>query len=119
MTHHTAEHRSDAMNRCIRDCLDCASVCLETIHYCLEQGGEHAAPQHIGLMQTCAELCTLSAHTMLRGVEAHAVVCGACAEICRRCADDCASMGDDADMRRCVDACRRCEESCCAMAQAA
>lgn len=119
MSHHTAEHRSDEMNRCIQNCQDCASVCLETLHYCLEQGGEHASPEHIGLLQTCIDICTVSAHTMLRGVEAHTVICGACAEICRRCAEHCESMGDDADMRRCAEACRRCEESCRAMSQAA
>ena len=33
MSHHTAEHRSDEMNRCIENCQDCAAVCLETLHY--------------------------------------------------------------------------------------
>lgn len=46
MAHKTAE-----MERCIEECLDCASVCLETIAHCLAKGGEHAAADHITLLQ--------------------------------------------------------------------
>ena len=115
MTHHSAEHRSDAMNGCITDCFNCAAACVETINYCLGKGGRHAAPEHIGLLQTCADICTASAHAMLRGTPVHAALCRACAEVCGRCADACAAMGDDEAMRRCADACRRCAESCKAM----
>lgn len=116
MTHHIAGHRSSEMSQCISDCLDCAAVCIETISHCLGMGGKHATPEHIGLMQTCAEICTVSANAMLRGVHAHSATCTACAEICRSCAESCESMGDDEAMRRCADTCRRCAESCRAMA---
>lgn len=119
MTHHTAEHRSDQMNQCITDCFQCAATCIETINYCLSQGGAHAEPGHINLMQTCAEICAVSGNAMLRGVQAHAAICGACAEVCRLCADSCEHVGTDATMRRCIDACRRCAESCRAMAAVA
>lgn len=115
MSHHTAEHRSSAMNQCITDCFDCAATCIETINHCLSMGGKHASPEHIGLMQTCAEICTVSANAMLRGTHAHMATCAACAEICRQCAESCESMGDDEAMRRCAEACRRCMESCRAM----
>lgn len=116
MSHHTAEHRSNGMNQCITECFNCASICIETINHCLSMGGKHASPEHIGLMQTCAEICTVNAHAMLRGVAAHSATCMACAEICRQCAESCESMGDDEAMRRCAEACRRCAESCRAMA---
>ena len=116
MTHHTAEHRSSEVNECISNCFNCAAVCVETIAYCLEKGGAHASPDHIGLLQTCADICTVSANTMLRGVHAHTATCAACAEVCRMCAEACEAMGDDAAMRRCAEACRRCAESCRAMA---
>ena len=115
MSHHTSEHRGTEMNRCIADCLSCATVCTETITHCLAMGGAHATPAHIGLMQTCAEICAVSAHAMLRGVHAHTATCTACAEICRLCAEACESLGDDDAMRRCADACRHCAESCRAM----
>ena len=100
MTHHSAAHRSQAMNTCIDNCTQCHAICLETINYCLTKGGAHATPEHIALLATCADICATSADAMLRGASAHDVVCGACAEICRQCAD----------------ASRRCAESCSAMA---
>jgi hypothetical protein len=115
MSHHTAEHRSTEMNQCITNCFNCAAICIETISHCLQMGGAHAKPDHIGLMQTCAEICTASANAMLRGVQAHTATCGACAEVCRMCAQACEAMGDDAAMQRCAEACRRCAESCRAM----
>ncbi|GAB2626923.1 four-helix bundle copper-binding protein [Novilysobacter erysipheiresistens] len=116
MTHHTAEHRSQAMNTCIDDCTQCHAICLETINYCLGVGGKHAEAKHIGLLSACADICATSADTMLRGASVHTATCGACAEICRQCATSCDSMGDDADMKRCADMCRRCAESCATMA---
>lgn len=117
MSHHSAEHRSPEMNACIDNCTQCHAICLETINHCLSMGGKHAAPDHISLMATCADICATSADAMLRGAAVHEFTCGACAEICRRCADDCASMAaDDPEMQRCADACRRCAESCAAMA---
>ena len=116
MTHHTAAHRSQAMTDCINECMQCHAICLETINYCLTQGGKHAAPEHIGLMASCADICSTSADTMLRGSSIHTATCGACAEICQACADSCDAMGDDAEMKRCAEACRQCAESCAAMA---
>ena len=115
MTHHAGHHNQE-MQQCIRDCLDCAQVCTETIAHCLTLGGPHAAPEHIGLMQSCSELCNVSASAMMRHTEGHQAICGACAEICRRCADSCAQLGTDEGMTRCVEACRRCAESCQKMA---
>src|SRR3546814_3627331 len=67
MTHHTAAHRSQAMNACIDNCTQSHAICLETINYCLSQGGQHAAPEHIRLLATCADLCATSAAALLRG----------------------------------------------------
>lgn len=116
MTHHTAEHRDPEMNACIESCTRCHAICLETSNYCLSQGEEHAAPEHIGLLLACADVCATSADTMLRGSAVHAVVCRACAEVCDQCAASCESMGDDADMKRCADACRSCADDCRRMA---
>lgn len=115
MTHHTAEHRNQAMNDCIVACQQCETTCLETINYCLGEGGEHAAPDHIALMAACTDICSTCARTMLRGATVHTPVCKACAEVCRQCADSCERAGDDAEMKRCAEACRRCAEACAAM----
>ena len=110
----TMTHGSD-MKDCIDNCDDCHSICLETVTWCLQQGGDHAAPEHIQLLQDCAEICQTSANFMIRGSSFHSLTCGACAEICERCATHCESMDGD-QMAACAAACRRCAESCTAMA---
>jgi hypothetical protein len=117
MTHHAAEHRTQAMNECIDNCTLCHAICLETINYCLGKGDMHGLFEDIALLATCADICATSASTMLRGAAIHPVICAACAEVCRQCVDACAQVGDDAQMQRCAEACRRCAESCAAMAR--
>ena len=118
MTHRPGHNLSPEMARCIDECIECHRVCLSTISHCLEQGGEHAAPQHIGLLQDCAQICATSADFMIRSSTVHGSVCAACAEVCRACTEDCERMGDDPVMRECADVCRSCAESCQQMAGA-
>ncbi len=107
---------SDEMQACITNCITCAAVCEQTLRYCLEKGGHHAAASHIGLLQDCIEICNTSSHFMLRGSERHTATCGACAEICEACADECDRMADDEVMKQCAEACRACAASCRSMA---
>ncbi len=109
----------DEMEQCIENCLTCHRLCLETVAHCLQMGGEHAAPAHIGLLLDCAEICQTSANFMIRGSAFHSRTCGVCAEVCARCAEDCERFGDDQQMKDCAEACRRCAESCDRMAQMA
>ena len=104
------------MQECIRNCTDCHRVCLETIAYCLQQGGKYAEANHIRLMQDCAQICQTSADFMIRGSELHKHTCGLCAEICDRCAQDCASFLDSREMHQCAEMCKRCAASCRQMA---
>ena len=104
------------MTACIDECEACHRVCAETVRYCLEKGGRHAAPEHVGLLIDCAEICQTSANFMMRGSAAHKTVCGACAEICERCADSCDGIPGDAQLTACAKACRACAESCRNMA---
>jgi hypothetical protein len=110
--HHQRAHLNDDMRGCIENCLDCHSICLETITYCLGQGGTHAEAAHIRLLLDCAEICQTSANFMLRSSDLHGRTCDVCAEVCERCAQDCEQFGDDVTMRACADMCRRCAESC-------
>lgn len=94
---------------CIRECLDCHRACLEHASTtCLEQGGEHVAPEHFRLMMSCAEICRTAADLMMVRSAHHAIVCAACAEICEACAKSCDKLG----MKECAEACRRCAASC-------
>jgi hypothetical protein len=109
---HTPGHVSAEMKRCIDECLSCYRVCMETLIFCIAQGGRHAEPRHLQLLMDCAEICRTSADFMLRGSELHVETCAVCADVCERCAQSCDAMGDDATMRACAEACRRCAESC-------
>ena len=117
MTPTTMPATSRDMQECIENCTDCHAICVQTISHCLETGGKHAAPEHIRLLQDCAQICATSADFMLRGSHLHQRTCGACAEACRSCAEDCKRLaGDDELMRRCAEQCHRCSESCQRMA---
>lgn len=111
-----AGNLSPDMQKCIEECLNCHSVCLASVQYCLQMGGRHAAPEHIGILLDCAEICQTSANFMLRTSESHGRICGICAEVCARCEESCRQMGGDAQMQACAEACRRCANSCRQMA---
>ena len=116
MAHATHGDYSDPMLACIQNCQDCHRACLQTLTYCMQQGGRHARPDHLRLLMDCAEICLVSANFMLRASDLHRHTCAACAEVCRRCAADCAAMGDDTRMKALADTCRHCADSCAAMA---
>jgi hypothetical protein len=102
--------------QCIQHCLDCHNSCLNTVSYCLQQGGQHSDSAHIVMMLDCADLCQTSANFMLRKSGFHMQVCNLCAEMCDRCAADCQRFSDDMQMQACADMCRRCAQSCRSMA---
>ena len=113
---HTKKLTSE-MRECIQNCLNCHSICLETMQHCLTLGGKHSEARHIGMLASCAEICRTSAAFMLSGSEFHHRTCGVCAEVCRACAQDCSEMAaGDETMTRCAEMCRRCAESCQRMA---
>ncbi len=116
----TLNQVNQGMHECIQNCLDCHSICLNTVTYCLQKGGMHAEHTHIQLLLNCAEICQTSANFMLRSSELHPHTCDFCAQVCERCEEDCVRvaapkelrMGDDAQMKACADMCRRCAQSC-------
>ena len=108
---------SEQMLVCIQNCQDCHRACLQTLHYCMNQGGRHATAEHLRLLMDCADICAVSAAFMLRASDLHGHTCAACAAVCRACAAECAAMGDDLRMAALADTCRHCAESCEAMAE--
>jgi hypothetical protein len=83
------------------------------MNHCLEEGGEHVAPDHFRLMMNCAEMCQTSANFMLSGSALSAQVCRVCAELCDACAQSCEEIEG---MEECARVCRECAESCRRMA---
>lgn len=110
---------SAEMRRCLDECQSCEAICLQTLSYCMEKGGNHADPHHVALLVDCAKICETSANFLARGSTQHAQACGACADICKACEESCEQWPDDAVMKACADACRSCYESCRKMASAA
>jgi len=104
------------MEECIEACEACASACLSAVPHCLEKGGDHAEPAHIGLLLDCADICQTSARFMTRGSDLHAEVCGVCSFVCKECEEDCEEFEDDPVMVECAAACRECAEACRRMA---
>jgi hypothetical protein len=109
---------NQSMQHCIQVCLECHSICLETIQHCLSKAGKHADPAHIRLLSDCAQICQTSADFMLRGSNIHTDTCEVCAKTCEQCAEDCEQFKGDPDMKKCADICRQCAESCHEMAGA-
>lgn len=107
----------DDLTQCIDDCQRCHDICLQTaLQHCLKLGGEHATPEHIALMLTCAEMCQTAANAMLRASPLHNLICMTCGDLCDACAASCEGVGD---MQECIDACRQCAQSCQEMSEAA
>jgi hypothetical protein len=112
----TAEYISEGMAECISGCGDCHDTCMETLGYCLVQGGRHATEGRIRALVDCNQICDLTRDTLLRGSSLYAQVVELCAEACARCAEACGELApEDAMMDRCVEACRRCAETCSAL----
>ena len=100
-------------NLCIQNCIDCSRTCLETIAYCLQQGGAHSNESHIRLLHDCVEICQTSADFMIRSSNYYPQTCGICAAICNATADACEQVvHGDKMMQECADMCRRTAESC-------
>lgn len=113
-------HSDDEMQKCVQLCQDCHALCIQTVEHCLNLGGRHAAPNHIRVLQDCAEMCETTAHFLLRRSSLHERMCGLCAGVCRQCAENCMQVaGDDQMLKQCAEMCRRCAGSCERMAKTA
>jgi len=106
------ENQDVALEACIKLCWACRHDCQKTLfRHCLEEGGAHAAPDHVKLMTDCMEICQTAADFMTRESSMHTATCRACAEICEACARSCERIGDS-HMNACAEICRQCAASC-------
>lgn len=98
------------MERCIRDCLECYRVCVDTaINHQLGVVGREMEPAHIRLLLACAEICQTTANLVQSGSPLHKPTCRVAAKLCRRCASECERLGE---LEECVRASRHCADSC-------
>jgi len=100
------------ITKCIKNCLNCSRVCLETLARCLSNGKNGmASGKHLSALQLCADTCQLSARMMIADSEFHHQACELTFEVATACAELCERF-EDAEMVHCADVCRRCAESC-------
>ncbi len=100
-------------NQCIQDCIDCSRTSLETIAYCLQQGGKHSEHSHIKLLHDCVEICQTTADFMIRKSAYNPQICDICKTICNACADACEQVEPgDQMMLACVQMCRTAANTC-------
>lgn len=99
------------VKECITSCKTCAEFCVAAIPHAINVEGEHLSRPQVSLLQLCADICRISARTLLKGVEFHDPILRACASVCDACASECEDLNDDF-MKRCAEACRACARSC-------
>jgi hypothetical protein len=113
MSHHLQlEAISTEMEKCIQECLDCYSQCMNTVMHCLKMGAKHSEPNHIKTLLDCASICRTAADFMLRNSLQHRKICRICAEVCNSCAQSCEQIGGSDQMMKCAEICKSCQESC-------
>jgi hypothetical protein len=97
---------------------ECARVCNETAHHCLEQlrGGGQGQADHARIHDAamdCQAFCHLTSALMARHSKMAPQAHAACAEACAACAKACEEASEKSDVvKRCAEACRACEKVC-------
>ena len=104
------------LQECIAACRQCHEICLQTVEYCLAQGGTLAEPSRVRAMLDCADLCQTSVAFMLRGSELHHLTCEVCADVCEHCAKGCEETLGVEQLMECAETCRACASICREMA---
>lgn len=110
LTAHMPTELTAEMERCVRDCLECYRVCVDTaINHQLGVAARQMEPAHIRLLLSCAEICQTTATVVRSRSPLHKPTCRIAAKLCRRCASECERLGD---LEECVRAARVCVDSC-------
>ena len=104
------QHLTAEMERCIRECMACYELCLETaVNHQLSIADTQLDPAHLRLLISCAEICQTTARVILTGSPLHKPAARICAKICRRCA---AESARQSATEHCAQAARTCAEWC-------
>jgi hypothetical protein len=112
-----ASSLSEALLRCIDDCLDCAATCISCADACLGEDDVRDLARCIRICLDCADVCDAAGRIVTRQTEPDFGVIRAaleaCAAACLACGEECERHADHHEhCRICAAACRRCEQSC-------
>jgi hypothetical protein len=70
----------DELRECARRCLACAGSCLTAVAERLDR--EEPLPSHLTVLLGCAELCELTARSIVRGSSEASKIAQLCADVC-------------------------------------
>lgn len=96
----------------IKSISECHQVCLDSISYCLDMGGDHAEAGHITTLMDCAKICETSADYLLRDSGFSPLPVEICSAICDECEKSCNEFKDDQVMKTCAKMCEECKGKC-------
>lgn len=88
------------------------SICVQTIQHCLKVGGKHADPEHVQILQDCADICETVARFAARRTPYKDEAACLCADICEACAESCEMFPADPQMKACANQCLLCADAC-------
>ena len=114
---HPQATASEALTRCIEECLACAQACTSCADACLGEQGVQELVRCIRLNLDCADVCEATGRLLTRQTAFEPtlarVLVEACAEACRACGEECESHAQHHEhCRVCAESCRRCEQAC-------
>lgn len=105
-------HVKDNLESCAQECIQCHSVTLETMNYCLGMAGDYNDPELLRLLRDCMEICQVNANFLIAGSFFHTKTCLIAAEICDATALACSQFEEDEQMKACQESCEQCANSC-------
>lgn len=98
--------------QCVIDCVNAHNLCLQTINYCLGQGGDYVRPDRFKAIVDCAEACIISARSILRESSLKHNFLLLCIQACTKAIQACEKFSGDKQMQSCRDYVNKCLESC-------
>jgi len=108
---------TDALSRCIDECLSCAQACIACADGCIAQDSVTDLRRRIYLCVSCADICETTARIVSWTAEFDRELARATLEACATSCNVCGHHGEMgmAHCEVCAKACRRCEEACRAL----
>lgn len=103
----TGRSMSAEMQQCLAAVVESERMCMETMTYCLQQGGRMADESLIRALQDASDFCRLTTELLYRRSEWHGRASAMAAEVVGQTARRCTEFGDDAQLKTCSEACLR------------
>lgn len=99
--------RQASQTAILRTGMDTISECFS---YCVEQGGDHVAKEHLQAMMDAWDLLSATSTLVARGSPHAGSLRAVCADAVKACEESCEGFGDDEHMAACADVCREAYE---------